>query len=151
MSQSFRRLAQDKHLNHLVDFLLNFGQSFSQWAGNKHPRIKSGQSWAKDAGVQTSEEQGHLATVGRELIALGLGHPPDDAFQTQPAQIIGESTGRVRLKVHGHEVSHQGAQRALGEALRRRNKGGKCRQEGHAAGLGQSAGRRTLTVRGDGR
>ena len=69
--------------------------------------------------------------MGREQIALRVGHAPDEAFEAQTAQIIGQLAGGVLVMGQALQVSHLWPQAAVRETLGRREKRGERR---HAEG-----------------
>lgn len=81
---------------------------------------------------------------------MGLGHPPYDAFQAQPAQVIGQLTRRVVVSIHSQQVSHQRTQGTMCQAVGCVHKRGERGEQGHAPGLAKAQPRRSLAVRGDG-
>ena len=69
--------------------------------------------------------------MGREQIALRVGHAPDDTFEAQTAQIIGELARGVLVMSQALQISHLWSQAAVRETLGRREERSKRR---HAEG-----------------
>ena len=79
----------------VVNFLLNLVQGLGQWAGNDELWVKGSKAGANNPGIEAGEEQGHLAAIRSEQVAMGMGDPPEDAFETQTPEIIAHLRGRI--------------------------------------------------------
>jgi len=63
----------------LFDLFKSSGQR--QW--NRLRIIDGSKELVEDTGIELGEEQSYLAAIGGELIAVGTGNAPNDAFLAQ--------------------------------------------------------------------
>ena len=82
---------------------------------------------------------------------MRFGWPVNQAFETQPSQVVSHLAGRVVLVGHAEQIDHQGAQVPIVEAVDQMLEQGKSHQQGHHTRLAKLQGRRLFTVLSDGR
>ena len=68
-------------IDQVLHFPLHGNQGFGQWPWTGDSWVQSRKPGSEHQGMQAGEEQGDLAAVGCDQIAVRVGNPPNDALE----------------------------------------------------------------------
>src|SRR3954447_19950249 len=93
MSQVSGRLGQLGSIEDDVALAINLGQGSGQRARHRLVRVEGGTGGPKDAGGKLGEQQRHPIALGRDAVALAVGHAAQQPLQSESSQVVGHLPG----------------------------------------------------------